>query len=85
MSVVSPTYRDVVKDALVYIYHPKQAWKNWEDCGIEFTCTGLYNAAIKFISPSWPTGSVGLIGDFDVISNNTESVSVSAFKDNGEC
>lgn len=73
-----------MKDALAYIPPPSQGWKNWEDCGIEFTCTGLYNAAFKFIEARWPSGSVGLPNSFDIVSNNVESVSVTAFED-GTC
>jgi len=32
---------------MTYFFSPKQEWMNWEDCGIEFTCTGLYNGVYK--------------------------------------
>ena len=45
---VGTKFTNVVKDALTYFHKPKASWINWEDCGIEFTCTGLYNGVYKF-------------------------------------
>ena len=72
---------------MFFIHSPKQGWINWEDCGIEFTCTGLYNVVIKFedvsfrggIQPNLP------LSTFDITSRNPESISVDVWKDTRSC
>lgn len=41
------TFDNVHPDAMTYIPAPSQGWKNWEDCGLDFTCTGLYNVVVR--------------------------------------
>lgn len=81
--IIGAKFSNVAKDALTYFHKPKAAWINWEDCGIEFTCTGLYNGVYKFIQTQYVTGGIGLPNTFDVVSNNLESTSVQAF--NSRC
>jgi hypothetical protein len=80
----SPTFEAVTQDAVAFIYPPSQGWINWEDCGIEFTCTGLYNVVIRFEdAKSVGTPTPLLPSTFEITSNNAESISVHAFKDAG--
>jgi hypothetical protein len=67
---------------MAYIYTPHSSWINWEDCGIEFTCTGLYNAVIRIENAIYRgSTSTSLPRTFDITSNNLDSISVQAFKD----
>jgi hypothetical protein len=81
---INPTFNNVHDDAIVFYYPPSQGWINWEDCGIEFTCTGLYNIVIRF-EDVYLTGNTrpnfGSLNTFDITSNNAESISVDTFKD----
>ena len=74
--------RDVATDALTYYKAPSQGWVNWEDCGIEFTCTGLYNIVARFENVVYEGSRPAKLTDtFTVTSNNEESTSVHTFKD----
>jgi len=42
------TFEDTHPDAVTFMQSPSQGWVNWEDCGIDFTCTGLYNVVTRF-------------------------------------
>lgn len=72
---------------MFFIHTPSQGWINWEDCGIEFTCTGLYNVVLKFedlsftgsLQPKLPKTS------FDLTSNNRESTSIDVWGDTSAC
>lgn len=77
----SPKFNNVVKEAVTQFYSPKDEWINWEDCGLEFTCTGLYNGVYKVTQAQYITGSIGLPKTFDIVSNNKETISTAAFKD----
>ena len=80
---INPVYDNVVEEALTFIPAPSQGWKNWEDCGLEFTCTGLYNVVTRLENiQSTGDSTLNLPRTFDVTSNNAESISVHAFKDN---
>ena len=77
-----PVMRDVVTDALTYYKAPSQGWVNWEDCGIEFTCTGLYNIVARFENVVYSGSRPAKLTDtFIVTSNNKESTSVHTFED----
>ena len=73
----------MAEDALARIYKPSQGWVNWEDCGIEFTCTGLYNAVLRFENAQFSGATIPDIRKrtFNIVSNNEESISVQAGKD----
>lgn len=81
---IRPIFDNVHDDAVVFYYKPSQGWINWEDCGIEFTCTGLYNIVIRFEDAALTgTGARPNFerNTFNVISNNVESISNKAFND----
>ena len=64
---------------MFYFDSPMQGWANLQDCG-EFTCTGLYNVLIEMERTKY-TGIPRVFGwqpDFQVTSDNKESVSVQA-------
>ena len=42
------TFDNVHNDALARLMDPNPAWRNEDDCGLLFTCTGPYNFAFKF-------------------------------------
>ena len=42
------TFDDTHPDAVTFMPSPSQGWVNWEDCGLDFTCTGLYNVVTRF-------------------------------------
>ena len=48
MEFINPTFHNVQEDAIAYYYPPPDSWLNWEDCGIEFTCTGPYNIVVRY-------------------------------------
>ena len=65
---------------------PPQSWANLEDCGIEFTCTGLYNVVTRFENTRY-TGdqNPGTPGTFNVLSNNIESDTTNIFEAQNSC
>jgi len=82
-----PVFDNVAESAMFFIHTPSQGWINWEDCGIEFTCTGLYNVVLKFEDVSF-TGSLQPKlprTSFDLTSNNRESVSIDVWGDTSAC
>ena len=82
---IKPVFDNVKSEALTYIKAPSQGWVNWEDCGIEFTCTGLYNVVARFENVVFRGSRPSkLSSTFEVTSNNAESTSVHAFDDQ-EC
>lgn len=72
---------------MFFIHSPSQGWINWEDCGIEFTCTGLYNVVIKFEDVSFRGGIQANLplSTFDITSRNPESTSIDVWKDTRNC
>ena len=81
----NPVFEDVVESAIAFIHDPEEKWKNWEDCGTQFTCTGPYNGVVRVENALFTGSSPSTIPrTFDVVSDNKESVSVQAFKD-GTC
>ena len=79
---IRPVFNNVVYEALTYIKPPSQGWVNWEDCGIEFTCTGLYNVVARFVNSVFQGSRPSKLTDtFTVTSNNAESTSVHTFED----
>lgn len=78
---VSPVFDNVVKEAITYYDPPKQeSWINWEDCGIVFTCTGLYNVITKIETATFTGDQRANLKrkTFEIVSNNEESISVQA-------
>jgi len=76
----NPIFTNQAKDALAYIPDPDQGWANPSDC-VEFTCTGLYNIAIRLQNPQYrgDTIPIGIpTRTFTIVSNNIESTSVQA-------
>lgn len=61
---------------MTYFFKPNPKWLNWEDCGIEFLCTGLYNGVYKISGAQYITGGIGLPKTFDIVAPNAESESV---------
>ena len=47
MTFNDPTFDNVSKDAIAYIYDPPEGWATIDDCG-QWPCTGPENIVIKF-------------------------------------
>ena len=81
---IRPVFDGVKTEALTYIRPPSDGWVNWEDCGIEFTCTGLYNVVARFADVVFRGSRPAKLSTaFTVTSNNAESTSVHALNDAG--
>lgn len=80
------TFDDTHQDAITFMRSPPQSWANWEDCGIDFTCTGLYNVVTRFENTRY-TGdqNPGTPGTFNVLSNNIESDTTNIFEAQNSC
>lgn len=76
--LIRPVFEDSDEAALFYNNKPSQAWANWEDCGTEFTCTGLYNGVVRVEGAIFKGTSSSLPRTFNIVSNNEESISVQA-------
>ena len=46
------TFDNVQHDAIARLMDPNPAWRNEDDCGLLFSCTGPYNFAFKFYNTS---------------------------------
>jgi len=81
------TFNNVHSDALTNIPAPSQGWKNWEDCGLDFTCTGLYNVVVRFEQTRYTGDQNPGTKDstFEILSNNAESDSTNILTDNRVC
>jgi hypothetical protein len=80
----TPTFENVEDSALTHISPPSQGWANWEDCGVDFTCTGLYNVVVR-IETATHIGDSKLPRTFNIISNNAESDSSNVLEKKGLC
>lgn len=69
-------FKNTDKSAMFGFHSPPQGWANLDDCGI-FTCTGLYNVLVDFQDTTFRgiPSAFGMRSDFQVTSNNKESVS----------
>ena len=69
---------DASRRAVAYLPSPKEDWKNEEDCGEEFTCTGLYNMVIRLKGTVYEgTETPDLPSNFQITSDNKESYTTS--------
>ena len=62
---------------MFYFRNPAADWLDWENCGIEFVCTGVYNAVVRIQDAQYVGDSVpNLPRTFNAVANNKETVSV---------
>lgn len=70
-------FKNVIESAMFGFGSPEEDWANQKECG-KFTCTGLYNVLVDMKDTLYTdiSSELALPSDFQVASDNKESISV---------